>query len=207
MMADTTSSVWRLLVLSGKKYLGLIPHDLGYFRDHFNGAPMSTGWRPPPITISGKSKKLPDFISWMVGAPVVSEKAMLALAPVLNGLVQFFPFHEIKGKEFYAMNVLQVESDLLDLEKSEIVYGSSEPRRVLMIERAIFVEPLPVDLPPIFKVSIRGQILGDIFVTRPFANVLVEHQLTGAALGDPSQYPLKMILAEKPANVVRGVVE
>lgn len=206
-MAGITTNVWRLFVMSGKKYLGLIPHDLGYFNYHFNGARMSSDWTLPPLSLSGKSKKLPDFVGWMRCAPVVSEKAMRALAPDLNEFVQFLPFHEIKGKKFYAMNVLHVENDLLDLNKSEILFGSDELKRVLSLDRVTFASPLPGNLPPIFKVSVRGQVLGDIFVTRTFADLAIEHKLTGIALADPYQNPLKMVLAKMSMNVVPGVIE
>jgi hypothetical protein len=193
--------------MSGKKYLGLIPHDLGYFHHHFNGVRMSSGWQPPPISISGKSKKVPEFIGWVRGAPIVSEKAMQALAPALNDFVQFFPFHEIKGKKFYAMNVFRVESDLLDLNKSEICFSSDEAKDVLSLDRAVFVTPLPSNLPPIFKVSIRGEILGDIFITQTFVDLAIEHKFTGIALADPYEDPFEMVLNRRPMNVVPGIIE
>lgn len=199
--------IWRLHIC-GNKYLGLIPLDLDYFHAHFIGKPMPQEWSAPPVTVSGKSKKLPDFVSWMTKAPIVSERAKLALSPVVSDYVQFFPFHDVKGKKFYAMNVTHVETEILDLERSEIAYSSTEPKVVLMIERAFFVEKLPANLPPIFKISILpNEVEGDVFVTKTFAEVAIEAKLTGIALADPQQDSFKSVLANKSQNVVPGIVE
>jgi hypothetical protein len=91
------NSIWRLSMCANN-YLSLIPHDLSYFNSHFIGKPMALDWFAPPVVIDGKSKKLPDFMSWMTSAPVVSEKAKIALSPCLDGFAQFLPFHDIKEK-------------------------------------------------------------------------------------------------------------
>lgn len=206
-MIVTTNNIWRLHVC-GNKYLGLIPHDLNYFHTHFIGKPMPLDWIPPQVTLSGKSKKLPDFASWMTCAPVVSEKAKQALEPILNSYVQFLPFHEIKEKKFYAMNVIHVESHLLDVGKSDISYSMTEPKFALSLRRAFFVEPLPSELPPIFKIFASPRtVFGDIFVTKQFADIAIEHKLTGIALADPQQNSLKFVLAGKSQNVVPGIIE
>ena len=201
------NSIWRLHIC-GNKYLGLIPHDLDYFQTHFVGKTMPEDWPPPPIELSGKSKKIPDFMSWMTSAPVISEKAKLALEPILNGYAQFLPFLDIKGKKFYAMNVTHVETHLLDIEKSVILYSTAEPKVALMLKQAYFVEPLPSNLPPIFKITIStDDVLGEIFVTKKFAEIMIERKLTGLALADPQQNGLKLLMDGKSQNVVLGVIE
>lgn len=205
-MKDYESNVWRL-ILGGRKYLGLIPHDLNYFNSHFNGSPMRLDWPPPPVEIHGKSKKVPDFVSWMTSAPVVSEKAKSVLSPVIGESVQFLPFIKIKNKQFYALNVLAVKANVLDLERSEILFSSCEPRKILSLHTTIFSEDCRHNFPPIFKVSEAEDILGDIFVTDKFAEIIVQHQLTGAALADPNTPILPLVLAQKSVNAVPGVPE
>jgi hypothetical protein len=205
-MPPNDHHIWRLEI-GGVKYVGLIPHDLTYFQSHFNGRPMASDWVPPPTKLLGKSKKLADFVSWMKCAPVVSERAMRVLEPALQGCVQFFPFHEIKGRNYFAMNVICVDRRLLDKARSKILYVGDENDHAIAVREATFIDPLPPKLPPIFKISLAGgNVLGDIYVTRAFAEVAIGHKLTGIALSDPSQSPMKLALNAQPLNVVPGIV-
>jgi hypothetical protein len=194
------------LLLGGKRNLGLVPHELGYFNAHFNGEPMPSDWTPPPAEIDGKSKKAADFISWMRGAPVVSKKAMDALLPIVGASVQFLPFHAIKGKAYFAMNVVAIERALLDAARSDIVYGPVEPRRPLTLKKAVFHAGV-VPATPVFKAALQGHVFADVFVTLSFAQAVVIHALTGAALADPASDPMRFALAQKSPNVVLGVPE
>lgn len=90
-MSLSGTGIWRLHTKSNK-YFSLIPHDLNYFRDHFNGSRMRDEWSAPPITIAGKSKKMADFVGWMICAPVMSERARAALEPILGTCVRFSHF-------------------------------------------------------------------------------------------------------------------
>lgn len=196
-------SIWRLLV-GGKKHLGLIPHELAYFNSHFMGQPMPVSWKPPPAEIDGKSKKAADFIDWVRGAPVLSKKAVDVLGPVVGASAQFLPFHDIKGKPYFAMNVVALESGLLVESQSDILYTSGEPRRLLKLKKAAFAADAKPKS-PMFKVSLHGDVWDDIFVTEPFAQAIVSHALTGVALADPMSDPMDFILAGKSPNVVPGV--
>jgi hypothetical protein len=198
--------IWRLEI-GGVKYLGLIPHDLAYFGRYFKGRPMAPNWAPPPIELSGRSKKLPDFVSWMKSAPVVSEKARSTLEPILRGCVQFFDFHEIKAKRYFAMNVICVERALLDLPRSKILYADDQRKLAIAVKEAVFVDPLPPKLPPMFKLAIAKQdALGDIYVTQEFAAAAVRYKLTGLELSDPSQDSFKRHVNGHPLNVVPGII-
>jgi hypothetical protein len=68
------SDIW-ILRSADSRNLSLKPGDLDYFQTHFVGVPMRENWKPPPLKIDGKSLRLRDFVSWMIGAPVISEKA------------------------------------------------------------------------------------------------------------------------------------
>jgi hypothetical protein len=201
--------IWRLESCSNKYLSVYSPNKkLSYFDTHFVGKPMLENWVIPEIDLRGKSKKVADFVSWSISgcAYMVSKKARLALEPVLNEYVEFLPFHDIKGKPYYAVNVLQVEPNLLDADKSEILYGYDEPKNILILKSAVFVDPLPNKLPPIFKIEFNGRIRSEIFVTKPFADILIEHQLTGIELADPGKYDLPYVLANKSQNVVQGII-
>jgi hypothetical protein len=66
---------------------------------------------------------------------------------------------------------------------------------------------LPPDLPPIFKITIgTGHVRGEIFVTKSFADILVESKLSGAELADPKEYDLEFVLAGRSQNVVPGII-
>jgi hypothetical protein len=106
------------------------------------------------------------------------------------------------------MNVTHIETRLLDVKKSEILYSSTEPKIALYLKRAFFIGSLPSQLPPIFKVTIRSDDRVDsmIFVTKSFAEVAIEYKLTGMALADPQQDGFKYVLVNKSQNVVPGIV-
>src|SRR2546427_2089610 len=124
-------SAW-LLHLGNAKTLRLRPHDLDYFQTHFVGEAMATKWRPPPVTIQGKSKRLTDFVSWMHQAPVCSERAKDSLEPVIGDSVEFLRLVEIRGKPYYAINVLKLV-DCLDWTGSRVTFSPSAPDRILDI--------------------------------------------------------------------------
>jgi hypothetical protein len=200
-MTTNDMRIWKL-VGGGNRYIGLIPHELAYFQTHFIGRPMPIDWVPPPVTISGKSKKLSDFVIWMLTAPVVSEKARIALESAFNDYVQFLPFHHIKDKPYFVMNVTCLVENLLDVSSSDISYGS-DGKRILNINRAVFKQPLPEQLPPIFKLAIDPT---DIFVTQAFADLAIKYKLTGLSLSEPGVDGLKLILKGQDPNVVPGIV-
>lgn len=183
---------------------------LNYFNSHFNGEPMVANWKFPEVTLSGKSKKLADFLGWSKGVELVSEKAMHCLKPVLNEYVEFLPFHEIKGKPYYALNVLQLEGDLLDIAHSDVTFYPGKPalqENIAYITTAFFKMTLPEKLPPIFKLTYRpGRVGADIFVTKAFADIAIEYQLTGIELADPRQDSLSYVIRDLPQNVVPGIV-
>jgi hypothetical protein len=186
--------------------MSLAPNDLKFFRSHVIGQPISH-WSVPPLRVTGKSKKLGDFVSWMLTAPVISSRGRSALEPILSGLVEFLPLIELKGKEFFAMNVIALETNVLDTAKSEFLFGRHEPKEPYLLRRASFLPN--TNLPAIFKVSFRpkSEPFPNVFVTTPFAEVVVKEHLTGALLTDPAANRLKQILEGAPRNVVPGVTE
>jgi hypothetical protein len=193
--------VW-LLYLSNNKNLGLIPHDLNYFQTHFIGQPMAANWQPPPVTVSGKSKRLQDFVSWMYKAPVCSEKAKTCLEPVIGDYVEFLLLTHIKEKPYFAINVLKVV-DCLDKDNSDLVYSSSEPGYIRNVETYGFI-PDRLEHVPIFKVPLT---VSSVFVTRDFVDVVINNKLWGAKFADPSINSWEYVFGRKSANTVPGVFD
>jgi len=97
---------FEIFPISTKRYCSFIPHDLRYFHTHFICDSMAETWEMPPAELYAKSYKPGDFVSWMLKAPVISVRAKEALESICKGLVEFLPFHSIRGKAFFAVNVL-----------------------------------------------------------------------------------------------------
>jgi len=55
-------------------YTLVLGTDIEYFQDHFVAKPLADQWKPPPMRIQNKSRPVRDFVSWMMSAPVISEK-------------------------------------------------------------------------------------------------------------------------------------
>ena len=56
-------------------YTLVLETDIEYFQDHFLAKPLADQWKPPPMRIQNKSRPVRDFVSWMMSAPVISERA------------------------------------------------------------------------------------------------------------------------------------
>ena len=112
------------LVIGTKGRVSFVPDDLRYFNDHFICERMAYDWEIPPAKMIGKSGKTADFVSWMLRAPVISEKARKCLAETCGELVEFLPFHSIKNQKYYVMNVLNrdMSRPVFKTDKSSVVY-------------------------------------------------------------------------------------
>jgi hypothetical protein len=153
--------------------------EIEYFQTHFIGEPMAAGWKPPAVLVKTK-KPARDFIAWLLTAPVVSERAKTCLQNMIGPRAEFLPLIELRGKQFYAMNVLNVV-DCLDRTQSEITYWPPDSNRVSNVWRWIFDYNRIAGDPVIFKVPEDG----GVFVTQVFADELAKHGLTGAKLLNP----------------------
>lgn len=99
------------------------------------------------------------------------------------------------------MNVIKVQKNILDIEKSEIFYAG-EGKTYPSVKRAIF-KSLPDKLPPIFKIE--PEINNDIYVSEEFCKLVVKHRLTGINLADPAVDSFKLIIRGQNRNVYPGV--
>jgi hypothetical protein len=201
-MDETPLHVWLLAAGSDKEYVYL----QGYIRDHayweryFHAESMPEDWELPPLEILGKSKKLGDCVGWMLQAPIVSERARTVLEPIVGADVQFVRFHDLRGKPYYGMNVLRVERDYLDVERSKC--NRRPDGDIVVCMQYVFRASLSSELPAIFKIHPES----GVFVTRRFAEAIVEHKLTGFCLQDPGQNAFALMGKGLPLNAYPGLL-
>jgi len=170
---------------------------LDFFGDHFVGRPMAAAWTPPTISARGGRRRTPDFVSWMLSAPVISGRAKEALAALLAPHAEILPLPAIHGHELHAVNVLRLV-DCLDEAGSQITYTSNEPRRIVNVFAFALRKGCVPDV-PIFKLAAYPV---DVFVTRPFVDVVRDAKLTGAAFADPKVNPFPLLRDGRSVNVV-----
>jgi hypothetical protein len=193
--------VWRLATECSDAVVLRTP--LSYFRDHFAGRPMMAGWQPPVIDVrGGPRKRLPDFVSWMLSAPVITSKAKLALEPLIAPHAEILPLRAVRKTQLYALNVLTLV-DCLDEQASEIVYSPDTPGRIVNVLAFSFKDGCVPDA-PIFKLATYPS---DVFVTRPFVASTRSAGLVGAAFADPTVNPLPLLMQGRSINVVEGLPE
>ena len=183
--------IWQLFA-TAESYCYLVPHDLRFFRNRFVCNAMAEEWEIPPLQLANKSKPLADFVSWMASAPVVSERAAVAIGDIVTDDVEFLPFHRIKGHRLWVINVLRCE-DGLDTKRS-----SFEPFQ----ERYIFKDGFAEIAPPIFKCN---RHLDVVFVNSAFGAMLVDRGLKGAALADPAEPIMPLILSRSAISKFPGL--
>lgn len=192
---DDRKEVWQLRA-GGKAAVSIVSCDLAYFRDHFVGRSMAESWVPPRFELTHKSGRPKDFISWELTVPVVSARAKQCLAELCAGSVEFLPLGQIKGADYFAINVLAV-LDVLDEQRSDADYFSG---KMVALRKAEF-RVLPPGIPPIFKVP----QWSSVYVRRPFAETVVANKLTGAIFADPHLDNFRQIVKGDSINVFPGV--
>lgn len=191
-----------MLHVGGKGNLGIMPHDLSYFIDHFIGRSVPGEWKPPPIETLGKTKRLRDFVSWMVQVPLVSQRVVDVFSPALSHDVEFLRFHELRRRPYYAMNVLRLE-DIVDWSKSEVLYSDKEKTIPFSIRRFAFLRTPNECRPTIFKVVGNER---SIFVNEKLAELIAKNELTGLALVDPGKDIFECIVRNEPLNSYPGIL-
>lgn len=174
-----------------------------YFNTHFIAKSMREDWNAPTLRILDKSRRLRDFVSMSLSAPVISEKAKQALESLIGSHCEILPLIELRNKVYYAVNVLTVV-DCLNHKWSKISYSPSDPGRILSISSYIFdVKKIPSDV-PIFKIP---EDMYSVFVTKLFVDAVIANGLRGACFDDPTISPFIKIGAGEPLNVVSGLPE
>lgn len=179
----------------------VIRTSIDYFDKNFIAKKMLDGWISPAIRIHGKSKRLRDFISWMMPAPVISEKARQVLEPLIIEYCEILPLIELRGIQYYAINVLTLV-DCLDHKGSNIIYANDDPLHILRISRYLFKENTSLLSIPIFKIP---EDSACVFVTNKFVNAVIENELRGASFIDPSVDPFIKLGRGESLNVISNL--
>jgi hypothetical protein len=113
-------------------------------------------------------------------APLVSEKFRDALSPLVNGCAEFLPLMKLRKENFYVLNVVKLV-DCLDLQRSDILYASDEPGKILHIRKYVFDQGR-LEEAPLFKVP---EDVGNIFVSGRLLRLACEYKLSGIGVDDP----------------------
>jgi hypothetical protein len=158
---------------------------------------MGDSWVPPPFGISGKSKRLRDFVAWELTAPLVSMRGRDALQQICKDHAEFLWFAKLRTTDYFAINVTTV-LDVLDPLRSDF---RTFRGNVIEVKRAVFART--VGLPAIFKVPQSSSV----YVTQSFVDVVLESSLRGLSLADPAVEHLPMVAKGQSINVVPGVEE
>jgi hypothetical protein len=201
-MNRASLNIWLLRDDGENKYMGLVGWggaDYVYLDKNFAGKPMPEDWDRPRLEVLGKTKKLGDCVGWILQSAVVSERARQVFESLVGDDVQFVRFHDLRGKPYFAMNVLRIENDFLDRDRSECMESPNDD--VHYCSRYVFKDDLPTPLPPIFKVHPNSSI----FVTRVFAEAIVDNKLTGFCLQDPSKNAIAVMAKGMPLNAYPGL--
>ncbi len=161
----------------------------------FDGTPRKRDWRPPPVEVSGISKKPKDFVSFRLTIPCVSARAAEALAPLIEPYCEILEFAHYKKWTYYVFNVTEVV-DCVDWEMSD--YHRSKGSGVITnIWRCQF-DPPKIPQSPIFKVLPRGEV----YVQQSFVDIVLENILTNVMFTDPNVVQLPLALRGLDRNVV-----
>jgi hypothetical protein len=126
-------------------------------------------------------------------SPFVSEKFRKVMSLVLGRHVEFLPLTQLRGLDYYVLNVTTVV-DCLDLSKSDILNDTDEPGKILHIDKFVF-DPQRLIPAPVFKVP---QDVGNIFVAQPFIDAARSGGLSGIGFDDPED--IRLVKGRSPVE-------
>ena len=155
---------------------------------------MQDNWKAPPYIIESPNAKLKDFLAGRLMAPLVSERAKNTLEPLIVPYVEFLPAITIRNINYFDLNVIKLV-DCVDLENSKVSYAPGNSGKIMNIYQFSFIENKIEDV-PIFKVHQDTKV---IFVNDAFVKVVLDNELTGVGVQDPS----KMIMP--PVSTCEGL--
>ena len=187
-MLSKEYQIWKVQVIpENRPYF--IPHSLAYFAGKFECNKMGDGWHAPPAKLVNKTKPIPDFISWMTRAPVVTEKARSVISEVDSG-VEFLDFHPIRGHPTFVMNVRTC------IDAIDSIASKPDEDRFVLDERKL------AGGPNIFKCK---GVWNEIFVSDVFARAAAGNSLSGIGLLRPERPTLRLIVSNEELNEYPGL--
>jgi len=195
--------VWRLEKSLKQKDLAVRAGDLTYTSRHFLGTSEAANWEAPSFEVLDANKRAPDVVTWMAGPPIVSGRFFEAMGAITEGLVEYLPFHVIKKKQYFVMNVLNVVDDAVNLQESEILYGDEPKGFVISVKRVVF-KPDRVDrLPEVFKLALQPN--GNIYVRQRFCETVAASKFSGICFSDPAVDSFRAYVRGQPLNIYPGI--
>lgn len=154
-------------------------HETLEFFLRFKGTPWGETWEPLPVRTEhahdGRRAKNRDgdFPAMDCSIPVVSERALNVLRPLISDCVEVLPLQHPTDR-YYIINVLQI-LDCMDQEKSEGERGSSG--RLYEVEKYVWKPGVLDETKHIFK--IKGLELYWPFVSASFKRLVDENGFVG----------------------------
>lgn len=161
-------------------------------------------WAPPPMQwkdMSGgdydddpPNRDLPrPDVSWTHGGPVLSARALRAVAPLIKGHAQPLPLDFETGEEFYVLHVMTFVDGLLDREASGAENFPSNPTKLMSVKQhVLWPRPGGEPWPPIFRLGEDPR--APRFVNSAFRQAMLDAKVTGAEFT-----PIKVHPHPKPA--------
>ncbi|MBL8049359.1 MAG: hypothetical protein JNJ45_11830 [Chthonomonas sp.] len=143
--------------------------------------PMAGSWSVPDLTINTRRVRKADTVSWMLEAPVVSERAFQLLRHLIEPSAEVLPLPDISGSKYFALNVLHQQSDI----RIAVQHGS------------------PVEFPRLSSEFHDGAGISQVplgcntpVVTSEFVEVVIANHLTGFTFPNHQTPKLRSILRE-----------
>ena len=163
----------------------------------FDGLSMKDNWKIPRYKMFNKSRPIKDFISFQVGRTIIfSENARHSLEYLIGKYVEFLPFVELKKKQYFFLNVLNIV-DCLDKKRTKIHYVQD---RIICLDYIHFIKKrLPNS--PIFKIP---ESMSYIFVRQSFIDAIINNNLTGAIFFNPDNKEFSKW--EETSLKIRGLI-
>jgi hypothetical protein len=186
-------------LLTGGNHTPSVSSDLSALDSLFPDTSVLDTWRPPRLSVFGRTKKRLDGLLWMGGPPVVSERARDVLAPVAEAQAEFLPLLKLGDVHYFALHVL-ASVRCLDLVASGAVLSPTD-RHVIFIPRFVFRHPTP--RLQLFRAS---EFPGPVFVARTFMERVVKSELTGIGFGAPEADGFRLVLSGQSQNIVANAL-
>lgn len=139
--------------------------------NQFDGRPLADAWRSPAVALDPGGNPA-DFMSFLPGSFVVSDKARVALRSILGRAAELLPLDCAEGP-FFAVNVLET-ADCLDRSRSIIDWLPSGA--VAGVESYEFKQDCIGDR-TIFRLPETRQ--AEILLSDKFKSAVIDSGLTG----------------------------
>lgn len=163
--------------------LDLVDPGLFEVLQRFKGASLREHWSPLAVKVlppeGRRGRRATDFPSLGAATPVLSERAWTILEPILGASVEALPLLCADTGPLFILNVLDVVSDALDLDASEL--GRLDDGLIFWV-RSYVLRRRAVEGHAMFKLA---EIpLGEVLIAGEVRRAVERHGLVGLSFGD-----------------------